>query len=44
MIDYAIANVEAEEEIRSVVEGDREDSDHQSIEVKIRSPETVKCR
>ena len=39
---YAIANVEAEEEIRSVAQENREDSDHQPIEVEIRGPETVK--
>lgn len=40
VIDYAIANVEVEEEIRRVAERDREDSDHQAIEVEIRGPET----
>ena len=38
VIDYAVANTEAEEEIQMVKEGEREESDHFPIEVKIKEP------
>ncbi|KAK9293922.1 hypothetical protein QLX08_011291 [Tetragonisca angustula] len=38
VIDYAVANTEAEEEIQMVKEGEREESDHFPIEVKIKGP------
>ena len=38
VIDYAATNAKAEEEIQMVKEGEREESDHLPIEVKIKGP------